>query len=142
MTDGNVEVEKHQIDELVSKVKADISRNKGKVILGVFNDKIPVILRHEGERPLIHELFNEREYRIHFEDINGVWWIQLNNSSARFAFYIPEELKKIIASNPISNVLDVKQRHMSTLTITYRFNGNAITVKLFVDSEWIKKLIV
>ncbi|MFV8257157.1 hypothetical protein ACNQKP_05110 [Bdellovibrio bacteriovorus] len=135
-------IEKHQIDILVSKVKADISKQKGKVVLGVFNNKIPVLLKYEGDRSLIDELNSGSSYRIHFENVEGSWSLKINGSSAIFSFYIPKELKKIIAINPAPvALLDLKQKLMSTLSVTYRFRDRATTVKLFIDSEWIENLI-
>lgn len=140
MIDKNTSVTNAEVKELVQLIKKDISKNKGKIILGVFNEKIPVLLKFEGDTSGPFRFFEGQEFRIHFEDPAGVWRIQINNSHDKFLFYIPEELKKLALNNSTpADFISLKRKYMSTLAFTYKLQDTrAVTVKLNLDLDWLK----
>lgn len=134
------------INDLSKKLSKELAPLKGSIILGVFNDKIPVFLRMPNSaKEILGRILNGEtvEYRIHYDNFDSNWWISVGSrENVLFNFYIPFELKKHLASIISSReIITAKQRYMSTLVFTYVDKGVAKVIKLKLDSNWLSDLL-
>jgi hypothetical protein len=135
-----------RINNLSKKLSKELAPLKGSIILGVFNDKIPVFLRMPNSaKEMLGRILNGESvvYRIHYDNFDSNWWISVGSrENVLFNFYIPFELKKHLA-NIISSreIVTAKRQYMSTLVFTYVDKRVAKVIKLKLDSNWVSSLL-
>lgn len=141
-----IQVTEEDIKKLTKSVSKEIIKLRRRVILGVFNDKIPVLLRVPvGAEGLLSRIVNNNEntneYKIHFTNLLGEWEISVGEQDeVLFKFYIPTELKKILANLTTElEVIDTKQNFLSTLVFSYFFGKTSIIVRLQINAAWIEE---
>lgn len=141
-------ISEDEVIELSHWVKLEIKNFKMRIILGVFNGKIPVLLNVPGNLQLT-EVFSVRNinlnarYKILFDKPDEEWKIVSDEEGIEiFTFHIPYELKKILAkrTDP-EKYLNLKKEFMSSLTFTLKDEGIVRTYRLELNSNWINKII-
>ena len=123
-----------------NKIRDEIRELRDQYVLGVFNDRLPVLMKLSMPRPkhfLFPHLFREESFRVHFEDIDGEWWISTSKLERLFTFYLPIELLKLLANE---KPIDVKAAHMSTLTYTLKDENFFGTIKMHLDPNWVNEV--
>lgn len=128
---------------LVNSIKEEIETVQELFYLGVFNGKIPVLLKSRRSlRDLDPGLFSELQFRIYFADVLGEWEIHIRHETGPFfTFYIPNELKRIATSNssPLG-FIQFKQDYLSSLSFTYKYMNSFVSITIGLDSLWIDSM--